>query len=271
VDSEDVYKRLKDFMKIIMPRHVDRVKHYRKAQPLFDHYNIEKELDFIYNKRILLKSGGSLVIEQTEALVSIDVNSGKFKAGELEETAHKINIDAAREIGRQLRLRDLGGLIITDFIDMRLEKHRRDVEKEFRDSLKGDKARIKLARLSPFGLIEMTRQRVRPSLKRSVFDRCSHCKGTGYIASLETTGLNIIRKIRLWVTQKKHVLKVHVHPVIADYVNNHKRRLLIELEDQHKKKVDIIGSNDIPFGEIRMISKANEHQKDSKDLNKNTQ
>lgn len=258
VDSDDVYKRAKDFMKIIMPRQVDRVKHYHRTRPLFDFFNVERELESIYNKRIALKSGGSLVIEQTEALVSIDVNSGKFKAEELEETAYKINLEAAKEIARQLRLRDLGGLIINDFIDMKQDKHRRDVEKMFREALRTDKARIKVARMSPFGIIEMTRQRVRPSLKSSLFDTCQYCNGSGYIASLETTCLNIIRKIRLWVTQKKPVLKIHVNHKIADFINNDKRKLLINLEESHRKKIIIIGSADIPWGEIRSFQERKE-------------
>jgi ribonuclease E len=230
------------------------VKLYKGARPLFDHFKIEKELESIFNKRIPLKSGGSLVIEQTEALVAIDVNSGKFKGGELEETAYQINMEAAREIARQLRLRDMGGLIINDFIDMKLEKHRRDVEREFRDALKSDRARIKLARISPFGIIEMTRQRVRPSLKLSVFDRCEQCHGTGYVASLETTCLNIIRKIRLWVTQKKPVMRIQVNNRIADYMNNHKRRLIMDLEHTYGKKILIMGSPEIPVGEIRLTA-----------------
>lgn len=257
VDSEDVYKRLKDFMRVIMPRHVDRVKLYKKKQPLFDHYNLEKELEHIFNRRIALKSGGSLIIEQTEAMVSIDVNSGKFKADELEETAYMINLDAAEEIARQLRLRDLGGLIVNDFIDMKQEKHRREVEKKFREALKVDRARIKVAKMSIFGLIEMTRQRVRPSLKRSVYDKCSTCSGTGYVASIETTCLNIIRKIRLWVTQKRRVLKIEVNPKIADYLNNYKRRLLLQLEDEYGKQIEVIGSASIPMGELKVVNKNN--------------
>lgn len=252
VDSDDLCKRLKDFMKIIMPRQVQRVKLYQGARPLFDHFNVEKELETIFDRRIPLKSGGSIVIEQTEALVSIDVNSGKFKAGELEETAFQINQEAAQEIARQLRLRDLGGLIISDFIDMRQDKHKRGVEKAFREALRGDRARIKLARMSPFGIIEMTRQRVRPSLKRSVYNACQHCKGTGYVASPETMCLSIIRKIRSWITQKGRELTVRVNPVIADYINNRKRQLLYELEQSNEKAIHIIGTPEIPLGEIRL-------------------
>ncbi len=260
VDSEDVYKRISDFMKIVMPRQANSVKLYKGKHPLFDHYNVEKELVMLLDRDIPLKSGGSLVIEQTEALVAIDVNSGKFKGGKLEETAFQINIEAAKEIARQLRLRDLGGLIICDFIDMQEDEHKRAVEKMFRDSLKPDRARIKLARMSPFGIIELTRQRVRPSLKLSVFDRCDNCNGTGYVASLETSTLNIIRKIRLWVTNKQKELNIVVNPKIADYINNHKRRLLLELEDISNKKVTIVGSWRVPLGEIIIENEAVDFQ-----------
>ena len=253
VDSEEVAKRLKDFMKIIMPRHVDRVKLYQGKRPLFDHYNIEKALEGLYDRRIPLESGGSLVIEQTEALVAIDVNSGRFKADELEETAFKINKDAALEIARQLKLRDLGGLIINDFIDMKQDKHRREVEKTFRDALKGDRARIKVAKMSTFGLIEMTRQRVRPSLKRSIFEPCGHCGGTGYVPSMETAGLNIIRKIRLWITQKHPVLNVEVAPQVAQFIQNHKRKVLLNLEETYGKTIVIQGNPLRERHEIRLL------------------
>lgn len=253
VDSEEIYKRFRDFMQVIMPRHVDRVKLYKGARPLFDHYQIEKELESIFDKRIALQSGGSLVIEQTEALVAIDVNSGRFKAGELEETAFRINVEAAGEISRQLRLRDLGGLIICDFIDMRLEKHRRGVEKAFRDALRGDRARIKLARMSPFGIIELTRQRVRPSLKSSVYDNCEQCQGTGYVPSLETMCLNIIRRIRSHMARKSQIIKIQVNPKIADYINNHKRRVILELEELKKKRILVVGTQDMPLNEIEVL------------------
>jgi ribonuclease E len=253
VDSEEVCKRMKEFMQIIMPRNVERVKLYKGSRPLFDHYSIEKELESIMERRIPLKSGGSLVMEQTEALVAIDVNSGKFKAGELEETAFKINQEAATEIARQLRLRDLGGLIICDFIDMRQDKHKRGVEKVFREALKEDRARIKLARMSPFGIIELTRQRMKQSLKRSVYEECTHCQGTGYVPLPETACLNIIRKIRLWITQRGKSLTVYANPKIADYMNNHKRILILDLEKKSGKSISIISSPALRRGEIEML------------------
>ena len=198
--------------------------------------------------RIQLESGGSLFIEQTEALVAIDVNSGKFKGGELEETAFAINVEASHEIARQIRLRDLGGLIIVDFIDMLKAEHRRAVEKEFRDALKSDRARIKVARISPFGVIEVTRQRVRPSLESFVYEKCPHCKGTGYVATSETTSLNIVRKIRLWVMQHRgDTIRIRVNSRMAEYIQNSKRRLILSLEEKYRKRVMIIGDPGLPL------------------------
>jgi len=251
VDSKDVFRRARDFMKSFMPSYVEKIRLYRGKRPLFDRYKLEKELQSVLQPRIVLKSGGSLFIEQTEALVAIDVNSGKFKGGELEETAYSIDMEAAREIARQLRLRDMGGLIIIDFIDMRDPEHKRAVEKEFRDALKADRARIKMTRISPFGVIEMTRQRVRPSLESFVFEKCFHCKGTGFVATAETTSLNIIRKIRLWGMQNKNPsIRVRINDRMAEYIQNSKRRSLLTLEEIARKRIEIVGDPALLQNEI---------------------
>jgi ribonuclease E len=251
VDSKDVYKRACEFMKGFLPRHVDKVRLYRGSTPLFDRYKLEKELKSVLQPRLALKSGGSLFIEQTEALVAIDVNSGSYKGEELEETAFAINMEASSEIGRQLRLRDLGGLIIIDFIDMQNADHKRAVEKEFREALKVDRARIKVARISPFGVIEVTRQRLRPSLERSVYEKCPHCKGTGFVATSETLSLNLIRKIRLWVMQDDDpVLRIRINDRVAEYIQNSKRRLIHGLEENAGKRIIIVGDPLLPQEEI---------------------
>jgi len=248
VDSKNVYERAGEFMRAVLPRHVEKVRLYKGAKPLFDRYKLEKELASVLQPRIQLESGGSLFIEQTEALVAIDVNSGKFKGGELEETAFAINMEASQEIARQIRLRDLGGLIIVDFIDMLKAEHRRAVEKEFRDALRNDRARIKLARISPFGVIEVTRQRVRPSLESFVYEKCPHCKGTGFVATSETTSLNIVRKIRLWVMQHRgDTIRIRVNSRMAEYIQNSKRRLILSLEEKYRKKVMIISDPNLPL------------------------
>src|SRR3954470_10386333 len=181
-----------------MPRYASRIRYFGETEPLFHKYGIEDEIAKIHQKRIEMPLGGSLVIEQTEALVAIDVNSGNFRAeNNAEETAYQMNLHAAKEIARQLRLRDLGGVIVNDFIDMRGETHRRNVENALRDALVRDKARTKILRISQFGIIEMTRQRIRPSLKRSIFADCSHCKGTGFVKNNESMSIEVMRMIQL--------------------------------------------------------------------------
>jgi ribonuclease E len=190
-----------------------------------------------------LRQGGSIVIDQTEALVAIDVNSGSFRADDsAEETAYQMNLLAAREIARQLRLRDLGGVVVNDFIDMRKEKHRRNVERALRDAVKRDRARTKILRTSPFGLIEMTRQRIRPSLKRSVYKDCPGCTGSGVVKTAESMAIEVVRLLIL-ATQHKDVVKVSVTVAddVATYLNNKKRRELSRLEDENKISVQIFG------------------------------
>jgi ribonuclease E len=237
-DSETVLKKAQDFLQVILPRSQNVVRLADGPEPLFHRYGVEEELERLNDHRIELKSGGSIIIEQTEAIVAIDVNSGRFREeGDLEETAYKINLEAAQEITRQLRLRDLGGVIINDFIDMRDDGHRRQVERAFREALKSDRARIKVARMSQFGIIEMTRQRVRPSLKRSTFERCATCDGSGYVATPETVGLAVLRSIRLKLTRRGNIVDVAVSPRIAEYLANRQRRVLLELEDQTHKQI----------------------------------
>ena len=180
IDEPAAFERAQEFLQIVMPRYVNRLKLYDGKEPLFHKYGIEDEIARIQQRKVPLPQGGSIVIDQTEALVAIDVNSGNFRVDDnAEETAYQMNLRAAKEIARQLRLRDLGGVIVNDFIDMREERHRRGVERALRDAIKRDRARTKILRISPFGLIEMTRQRIRPSLKRSVYEDCPHCTRHG--------------------------------------------------------------------------------------------
>ncbi|MHC4528524.1 MAG: ribonuclease E/G, partial [Planctomycetota bacterium] len=186
-----------------------------------------------------LKGGGSLVIEQTEALVSIDVNSGKYrKSQSAEQTAYKINAEAAGEIARQLRLRDLGGLIICDFIDMRTVKHRKEVEKVFRSAVKADRARSKILRISQFGVVEMTRQRMRPSLQLSTFLACPHCGGSGYVKNPESLAVEIIRLLNLSASKAEiKRVELFVSPEVADYLQNEKRTIIAQIEQLNEKRV----------------------------------
>ena len=185
VDEPQAFEHAQEFLQIVMPRYANRIKLYDGTEPLFHKYGIEEEIARIQQRKVPLPHGGSIVIEQTEALVAIDVNSGNFRAdNNAEETAYQMNLQAAKEIARQLRLRDLGGVIVNDFIDMRDEKHRRGVEKAMRDAMKRDRARTKILKISAFGMIEMTRQRIRPSLKRSVYQDCPYCHGMAQVKTL---------------------------------------------------------------------------------------
>ena len=172
-----------------MPRYVHRLQMFEGKEPLFRKYSLDEEIAKIHRRRVPLKSGGSIVIDQTEALVAINVNSGSFRARMAKETAYQMNLLAANEIARQIRLRDLGGVIVNDFIDMRKERHRRGVERALRDAGKRDRARTKILRTSPFGLIEMTRQRIRTNPKRSAYTECPSCGGSGVVKTPESMAI----------------------------------------------------------------------------------
>jgi ribonuclease E len=238
IDSEAVLRRVRDFLKIAMPRHVDAAKLYTDKVPLFHKYRAEEAIERIYGRTVSLPKGGSLVIDQTEALVAIDVNSGRFKHGrDAEESAHQLNLMAAKEIARQIRLRDLGGLLIIDFVDMLKAENRRHVERAFRDAFKGDRARSQMLHISRFGIIEMTRQRVQPSLERSTFMDCPWCKGSGILKHPESMALEVLRHLKLLVSRDGvAAIEVAVHPEVADHISNAKRAALARLEaDSHKR------------------------------------
>ena len=254
-DDEATAEKARDFLTQILPDCVDRVQLHRNEKPLFTHYGLETELNRLLQSRIELKSGGSLIIEQTEALVAIDVNSGRFKPEQhknIDETAFLVNSEAAVEIARQIRLRDLGGVVVVDFIDMRAEKHRKQVERIFKDELRGDRARIKLARFSPFGIIELTRQRVRPSLKRSVHQRCPYCEGTGYVPSDETSCLGVIRRVRENLWRPGSVLVVTVRPEVAEAVLNTQKRILADFEAASRKQVFVRADHRLAYEDIEV-------------------
>jgi ribonuclease E len=233
VDESAAFEHAQEFMQIVMPRYANRIKLYADAEPLFHKYGIENEIARIQQRHVPLPHGGSIVIDQTEALVAIDVNSGNFRAdNNAEETAYRMNLQAAKEIARQLRLRDLGGVIVNDFIDMREEKHRRDVERALRDAVKRDRARTKILRISAFGIIEMTRQRIRPSLKRSVYQDCPYCHGTSQVKTCESMSIDVMRMIQLAAHRENiHRISVRVHEDVASYLLNRKRKEISRLEE----------------------------------------
>lgn len=243
IDEPNAYERAKEFLQIVMPRYVSRLQLYEGREPLFHKYSIETEITKIQQRKVPLKQGGSIVVDQTEALVAIDVNSGNFRAEDsAEETAYQMNLLAAREIARQLRLRDLGGVIVNDFIDMRKERHRRNVERALREAMRRDRARTKILRTSPFGLIEMTRQRIRPSLKRSVYKECPCCTGTGVVKTAESMAIEVVRLLA-FAAQREGVSRVSVtvSEDVANYLHNKKRREIASLEDQGNMNIQVYG------------------------------
>jgi ribonuclease E len=248
VDEPSAFEHAQEFLQIVMPRYANRIKLYDGKEPLFHNYGIEEEIARIQQRKIPLPHGGSIVIEQTEALVAIDVNSGNFRAdNNAEETAFQMNLQAAKEIARQLRLRDLGGVIVNDFIDMRDEKHRRSVEKAMRDAVKRDRARTKILKISAFGLIEMTRQRIRPSLKRSVYQDCPYCHGMAQVKTCESMSIDVMRMVQL-AAHRDHVhhIEIRVAEDVANYLLNKKRGEIARLEESGNIQVQIRGAAGAP-------------------------
>lgn len=248
IDDEETYLTVKEFVGQVMPRYRSRVRLYDGEQPIFTHHGIDQQVQDTLAREVKLRSGGSIVIEQLEALVAIDVNSGKATdTSNIEETAYKTNLEAADEVARQLRLRDLGGLIVIDFIDMIDKRHRGSVERRLQDAVANDKARIELGRLSKFGLLEMSRQRLRASLTSHAHIRCEHCHGTGDIKNPELVALEALRKIQAAVVVG-HVAKVKARlpSVPAFFLLNNKRGFIAELEKDHGVQILIL-----PDGRLR--------------------
>ena len=256
IDNASVYHEVKDFIKIISPKHTKIVKLYKGEKPIFTKYQLEDQIASIYKNRVNLKSGGSIVIEQTEALVAIDINSGKAtKQKSIEETALQTNIEAAEEIARQLRLRDLGGLIVLDFIDMKGQKHKSELERTLKNHLKRDKAKTKVGKISKFGLMEMSRQRIRPSIEYSGFEACKYCHGKGMTPSPETLALAFLRKLSIETLKEECSNVTGIVPVeVADYILNNKRKEIINLELKRNLSITIKGDSTLFPGDSKIIS-----------------
>lgn len=247
VGGEDGYREAKDFMRMLMPSHAKIVQPYRDPQPLFAKYGIEAQLDAMFSNTVTLKSGGYLVINPTEALVSIDVNSGRStREHNIEDTALRTNLEAAEEIARQLRLRDLAGLIVIDFIDMEEKRNNRAVEKKLNECLKNDRARIQVGRISPFGLLEMSRQRIRTGVLESSSVPCPHCAGTGFVRSTPSVALHVLRSIEeTLIKNAGYNLIVRTRTEAAFYILNQKRVHLRELETRFGVAISIVADDSL--------------------------
>jgi ribonuclease E len=241
VAGEDAYREAKDFMRMLMPSHAKSVKAYREQTPLFASFGVESQLDAMFSNTVTLKSGGYIVINQTEALVAIDINSGRStREHNIEDTALKTNLEAAEEISRQLRLRDLAGLIVIDFIDMEENRNNRAVEKKLKDCLKNDRARIQVGRISAFGLLEMSRQRIRTGVLESSSVPCPHCAGAGLVRSTPSIALQILRALEeALIKSASHNLDVRTRPEVALYVLNQKRAHLRDLEERFNVAITV--------------------------------
>ena len=235
VEGDHGFRNAKDFMRMLMPSHAKYVHQYKDTVPLFQRMHIEAQLDSMFSPTVTLKSGGYIVINQTEALVSIDVNSGRAtREHSIEETARKTNLEAASEIGRQLRLRDLAGLIVIDFIDMEEGRNDREVEKRLRDAVKNDRARVQIGKISQFGLMEMSRQRLRAGVIAGSTVTCPHCAGTGLMRSTESTALRVLRGLEdEGEKNRAAAVTVKIASEVALYILNQKRAELSRIENEH--------------------------------------
>ncbi|MEQ7892621.1 Rne/Rng family ribonuclease [Xanthomonas arboricola] len=266
VDTPELYADAQEFMQQVMPQSLRKLKHYTDDIPLFNRFQIESQIEGAYERNVRLPSGGSIVVDQTEALTAVDVNSSRAtKGSDIEETAFQTNLEAAEEVARQLRLRDLGGLVVIDFIDMASTKHQREVENKLQNALKYDRARVQLGRISRFGLMEMSRQRLRPSLGESSQIVCPRCDGHGRMRSVESLSLSIIR------VAEEHAMKENTGQVlvqapveIANYLLNEKRSALREIEQRHESPIIIVADEQLhtPHYEVTRL-RENELGEDS--------
>ncbi len=254
IDDPETCRQIKNFLQSVDPRKSQVVKLYKEKRPIFSKYQIEEQLERIYEREVPLKSGGTIVINPTEALVAIDVNSGRcVQPKDIEDTAFKTNVEAAQEIARQLRLRDLGGLIVIDFIDMKDRKHRKEVEKELKTAFKKEKAKVTVGLISKFGLLELSRQRLRPTSSSSLYINCPHCQGRGQVKSIESSGLSLLRKIAYEACRHTVAeVRAQLPGEVAAYLLNRKRKELLALENDFHLTIAIEGKENLPVGELHL-------------------
>jgi len=254
VDDPEAFQQLRGWLLMAAPRQLQALKLYKDPLPIFSRYQLEEQLDSIYAELVPLKSGGSIVINPTEALVSIEVNSGRSTSQkDLEETALKSNLEAAQEVARQLRLRDLGGLVVIDFIDMRDKKHQKEVEAALKQSLKRDKARVSVGHLSKFGLLELSRQRLRPTAEASAYNPCPVCQGRGRLKTVPTLGLSLLRQISVQVAQNPiQEVRALVPLEVGNFLLNQKRREILALEEQYHLRIMLTSSAGLSLEEVQL-------------------
>ncbi len=253
VDDREEYKRLRGFANSIMPSMIRKLMFYKERTHLFDSRGIEKDIEKLYRKKIELKCKGYIFIEETEGLIAIDVNSGSFSRAGQEDTAFKVNSEAAVEIARQIRLRDIGGIIIIDFIDMTQERHRRDIFNILLTSFKRDKAKINILKMSEFGIVEMTRQRIRRGVKKVSYQNCPYCSGRGSVKSVTTMSIEVLRSIKKEMEHSRvKEICAYVHPDVANYLLNEDRPYITRLESEHKTKITIIADPDMHIEQFRI-------------------
>lgn len=264
IDSPAVYERAREFMQQVMPQNLNKLKLYSDRDPLFTRYQVESQIESAFAREVSLPSGGSITIDHTEALISIDINSARATAGgDIEETALNTNLEASEEISRQLRLRDIGGLIVIDFIDMMNPKNQREVENRLRDCVHDDRARVQINRISRFGLLEMSRQRLRPSLGESSYVMCPRCSGTGHLRGVESLSLAVLRILEEEAMKENTIKVVAQLPVqVATFLLNEKRKNLREIEDRLETELVLIPNSELetPRYHIERIRQADENR-----------
>jgi len=254
VDSKLEYKKIVRFLNLFMPSLKARLNFHKSTVPIFEKFGIEKEIEKIFRRKISLKSGSSIVIEQTEGMVAIDVNTERYKGKrDIEHTVFRTNLEAAREIARQIRLRDMGGIIIIDFIDMHSRDHKVKVQEALESALKKDKAKTKILNISPIGVVEMTRQRMRKSLESAMYQECPYCNGRGLVKSETTVATQVLRMIeKAAQSRRARYIDVFVHPVIRTYLNAKEKELLIPLRRKCRKHINIHKDEKLHMEDIRI-------------------
>lgn len=273
VDDIETFRKMKDYCKIVSPRNIKIIKHYNEKTPIFNKYELEDQIAAIYRERVALKSGGSIVINPTEAMITIDVNSGRsLNKKNIEQTAFQTNLEAAEEIARQLRLRDLGGLIVIDFIDMLDSKHNAAVERTFKEALSVDRSRIQLSKISKFGLLELSRQKKQSTIQEMSYTSCPHCRGSGLRPSLEYTAIGVFRKIKSEAVKGDFsAIKIILPYEVADYLLNQKRIEIGKFESFYDTAIHISGSPDIEWGKSKFEFVKKEEVSEGPPIHENNQ